>query len=383
MTEVQGFAGLGELGVLEDALSKGINRSPLEYRDDEHSVRADVEWHMGDLRAYIRQRYARSSEAKHLRDLLAKPPQLARTVLENHLLTDDEKVAKLVEIYRREESVIAQVIGQRGRRKTITTWDFVDVIRKEIQSDVYSTAEEGKIPEWATSIIRIEDAPEHCIIVEDELAAERGARTSISRDQRTTPAFFATLRQRRQHYFGILQNTATGDLSVPLFADILIVKPLSFFQLATERPAVRKALETWDELLPRDPWETLLLSSFMHPLSFSRPIPEWWERDFSRSYSAIESMPTAIRRATALRRGHLAWTTISTRMASRGWPRPAEWWADKVRAWNGGKDPMPGARARKERDPAKGPVADPALVRMFESILQAAVKGGAPPAAPA
>lgn len=308
----------------------GLDRDPIAYHEDEHSNRAFVQRHLRDLKAYIRDTYPRESFDLHLRDILEEPPQLARTIIENFLMSEAEKWRILVRHYHSSESLITLAVGKRGGRKTMTVWDLVHDVMHSMKRPVYAVADPIGIPPWARPCLRASDSPPGSLIVNPELGATAGARTSNTKDQRNVPAELATLRHDDRHFFGDVQNFSITDTSYTTFADIILVKPISFNQDGTERGPLKAKLRFWRELLPRDPTQTLVLGDGLPPLRIERPVPPWYERGYSKGFARYRSEADAVHAARRLRENGFGWPAVLSRMTSRGWQRSEKWWRERV-----------------------------------------------------
>lgn len=326
---------------------------PLAYHEDRYSNLDYVERHLRDLRAYVRDTYPRVSEDPHLRDILRQPPQVARSVIENYLLSESEKWRKAVRAFAKSESLVCLTKGVRGGRKTITTWDLARSVSRGTRRPLYGVGDPDDMPHFANAIPSIDRAPKWAVVVVDELAVETAARNSNTRQQKALPGLVNTARHNKNHFFGIIQNTAAGDLTWVQAADVLLLKPESLFESSMERAAVRRMVGIWSELFARDVSETLMLSKVMHPLRFKRPIPVDWKREYSESFRKITSWGEAIERATSLRTAGLSYTMVAQRMGQRGWSYSEDSWNDWVPAHAGGVDPLTGKK-RKPRKTSKG-----------------------------
>lgn len=332
----------------------GIHKSPLQLVEDEWSNRAFVRRHMRDLMAYVRTRYPRESTDGHLKDLLDADPRLARTVIENFLMPEHQKWERVLDHFQMSKSALVLTIGGKGRRKTMTNTDIIRTLwerrlaeakrnrygylQKTDEVYVYNIGDPDDAPDWMVSVPLLNMVRPGSIVRWDELGVDMSNRTTSEGPQRMLGGQLGTMRHNKLHIFGIVQNMSMADTNFLKMADDLLIKPLGLTQTMTERRGIIKTLEFWRELVPRDDWETLILSKDMQPLKFTRPVPYWWEDSMSHSFGKIPTKALAVARAHRLRMV-FGWKKVSRKMAMRGWNHDEKTWKAWVMAANAGIDP--------------------------------------------
>lgn len=315
-----------------------LNASAEPKRADEHYLRALIDRYKADLKAYVVDTYPRESEQKHYDDLYYGDPYIAWTCIVNHRLSEDEKWRKIIRYYEMVEGCLTVIIGGKGEMKTTVAWDLAWEIHLATGRAVEAVMDPDGVPDWATPIIKLEDATEGAIIVTDELAILFGARTSNTTDQRNLNGILALVRQNNNILIGIVQNLSTTDKNIIVQADQIIIKPIGLTQKFTERKGIDKILEYWREILPRSKPELLFLARRMHPIKVWRDRPDWMDAALNRAFKKFQTEREAIAAGTRRRAHGMDWKVIKRQLASR-WTWDDKTWKTKILAANGGVDP--------------------------------------------
>lgn len=315
-------------------------RGPLAKRHDEYSTRAYNERYHRTLESYVRERYPRESYNQHLQELQDAHPNVARTVIENHTLTNAQKWRLIMRHFQAVEGEVVVTVGKKGAYKTTFNWDLAQQIRDHTGRPVAAVGDPDQMPEWAVPILRLNQAPKRAVIVADELAILFGSRASMQRDNRRLGGELAIIRQNENILLGIVQNLSMADKHFIALADSFIIKPLGLTQMFTEREGVGRMLKFWKEVLPRDdPRETLFISKDLHPILVRRDRPAWLATEMSRAYQRIPTRDLAIQSALRLAQAGFAYTVIVDRMSQRGWHATDKTWKAWLTDANGGVDP--------------------------------------------
>lgn len=286
----------------------------------------------------MRDNYQREGADEYVNELLSHP-YLARTVVENYTTPNIVRNKTILDYFSTVGDCIVLCIGRRRHWKTITVWDLAYEVHKRTGRPVYAIGIATELPWFAKHATSLAEVPSGAIVVWDESAVEASARGSMDGDQRSLPGELAVAGQNKLIIFFISQNTSLADKSITTLVDAIMVKPPSLTQMGTERGLIGKILRDWKELIPREKWQTLFLTSDLAPIVIERAIPDWWDRILSFSYAKIKTQKEAVEVASMQREGGKSWRKIAKLLRQRGWNRHPDTWEAWVTEANEGEDP--------------------------------------------
>lgn len=325
-----------------------------EQRGDIYSVDAYNRRMIPVLESYVNVTYPRESREGHLEYLLERP-FLCRTVIENYLRSDGEKWRTLVNCLAlpKPRVRIIYIIGEPGAGKSLIALDIARAIRERSGRPIVEVGYAGTRPDFVEPIAKFNHAPHGAVVIDNEAAVNQNARNTATRDGKHLGPALATIRQNDVIGIWVSQSTAMADPNLLRMAQMIIFKPTGMTAGDMERPGLRKKLAYWRELLPRDNRQTFILSKHVPPMTFTRPLPEWYTDDVSTSYRRIEKFSAALALAVQMRGHQKTWNTIATEMAMRTRfdDAPATWKRRVLKA-NDGIDPMTGERPRASKNEA-------------------------------
>lgn len=338
---------------------RGIEKGPLDYKENVFSSRAAVERDLGHLRAYVVANYPPEAYEETFNALRRGDPRVARTVIRNFLMSDEERFESALHHWESVESVMVMVVGGKGNRKTMTRTDILWELKvRNPNWNLCAVGDPDDVPEWMECYAGLELVPPYSFVSMEDLGAVYGARSSGDAEQRSLANQLPVIRHNHLKVFADVQNMALTDKVFTILADDFLLKPLGLTQDATERKGLMRMFHKWDELLPKPdrPWDSFLLSSRQAPLVFTRGVPDWWTDDLSHAFANIprDRYDLAIERAIRLRRS-FNWPKVATRMKARGWPYHQETWRRWVLEATGGVDPGKDADRLRETLAADAP----------------------------
>jgi hypothetical protein len=154
------------------------------------------------------------------------------------------------------ESLIIAIAGRRGSGKSALGFRLLENIRAKGGRACYAAGVPQKVlPEWISSIEKVEQVRNGGAVLVDEGAIEFGARESMSEKNRMFTQLMAIARHKDLTLLLVTQNTALIDKNVLRLCDAIVFKEGSLLQERMERSALQDLYQAASgrfEKLPRE-----------------------------------------------------------------------------------------------------------------------------------
>jgi hypothetical protein len=153
----------------------------------------------------------------------------AKKIIQDSMLTNDEKIHKLLDSLSFGKSKIITIIGGRGQGKTCLVMFLIEEIyKKKVHTNIYYI-KKGERPEWLPQWIKsaqtMEDVPNKSVAVLDETAIEYSSRNFYKDENKSFTDRLVILRHKDISVFLITQHSKLVDINIRRLSDIMIYKP--------------------------------------------------------------------------------------------------------------------------------------------------------------
>jgi hypothetical protein len=184
----------------------------------------EISWVIPFIEKNFSSDYARESEYYYLKEHLF----LCKKLIDNDMLTNEEKLMKFYKMISYGKSKIIMINGGRGSGKTA----FAFVIIEELHKDGYHKnifyVKTGDRPEWLPNWIKhvqvMEEVPNKSFAIIDETAITYSSRNFYSEENKSFTDRLVILRHKDVSVLLITQHTKLIDINIRRLADIIIHK---------------------------------------------------------------------------------------------------------------------------------------------------------------
>lgn len=187
-------------------------------------------------------------------------------------------------LYR--DSLIILIFGKRGSGKSALGFKLLENIHAKTKRPAYVLGVSEHLPQWITTLERVQDAPDESVILVDEGAVAFSSRESMRLVNRDLTKLLAIARHKSLTLVFVTQNTGMVDKSVLKLADVLMVKEGSLLQQEMERAEIRtfyeKSKALFDKLTgDKRPYAYVIDADFEGMLKV--PLPSFWSEGLSKN----------------------------------------------------------------------------------------------------
>jgi len=186
------------------------------------------------------------------------------------------------------ESLIIAIAGKRGSGKSALGFRLLENIHARSGRHCYALGVPQKVlPNWITSIEKVEQVKNGGAVLVDEGAIEFSARESMSGRNRELTQLMAIARHKDLTLLLITQNTALIDKNVLRLCDAVVFKEGSLLQGRMERSALQELYQTAGERFEKLPREERKKHAYVIDSEFEglvqAGLPSFWSSAVSKS----------------------------------------------------------------------------------------------------
>lgn len=210
-----------------------------------------------------------------------------KKIIEDDLMSNDDKVHKILDSLSYGKSKIVLIKGARGSGKTATAcWLADELYKRGKHGRIYyvKKGERPPFPDFIKVVDEVEDVPNNSIAIIDESAIKYNARNSWSDENKDFTSRLVILRHKGVSVLVITQHAKMVEINVRRLADIIIYKQGADIYNEDEnkdddRVLVRRRLtpKQVDEVLVEIPTRAIFYK-------FKHALPDWWSDYISKSF---------------------------------------------------------------------------------------------------
>lgn len=188
----------------------------------------------------------------------------------------------------RKDSTIGIVLGARGSGKTAFSVKLLENIYAKKQQKMYAMGFAKKdMPSWVEVIEDISAIKNNATVLIDEGGVLFSSRKSMSKPNQVLSELILIARHKNLNILFISQNSSNLDVNILRQADFLVLKPTSLLQKDFERKKIRdiyKEASAHFEKHKDDPGLSYIYANEFRGF-VSNPLPSFWSRNLSKSFS--------------------------------------------------------------------------------------------------
>lgn len=245
------------------------------------------EKHDMDFQRWLDQNYFEEDHA-HILNWALKNPQKMYVVINDFIIPNRFKIRNVSNMLVSAKSKIIVCVGARGKGKTAAAFWIAEIVSKF--RDVYWIGIPSlNLPEWMQYARDTNQLPVGSFAIIDETGIKYNARAFKNADSIDFIKELTVLRHRGISVMVLTQNTALIDKNLERLCDIIVCKPFSILQEATERESIQDVVIP--RMLPKSASETLIIGTDeaapTHTL-FRQPLPLCWNDKLSKPFATLD-----------------------------------------------------------------------------------------------
>ena len=223
--------------------------------------------------------------------VMSKNLYFAKKIIEDDLLSNDDKEQKLLDSVSFGKSKIIVIEGARGSGKTATAaWVMDELHKRQMHSRIYFV-KKGERPKGFPKFIRIvqevEDVKNGSIAIIDESAIKFNNRNAWKDDNKDFLSRLVILRHKNISVILITQHMKMIDIGIRRLADIKIYKLGANLTSEDEMQNDQRKMVR-ERLKPRDKPECLVEISITSTFfKFNHGLPDWYSDEVSKSFEGF------------------------------------------------------------------------------------------------